>query len=216
MTSQKGLLITFEGIDFSGKSVQSELLYNRIKEHGNTNSACLFREPGGSKISEKIRDILLDRTLTEMNPITELLLYSAARSQLIAEKIIPELNLGSVVICDRFYDSTVAYQGHGRNIVLDKIKMANYIATHAIKPDITFIIDLEPEIAADRRKKAGINRDRLESEDLSFHQRVRDGYIQMASEEPQRMKKIDGNDEIEEIAEKIWQIIKPEIKKHFR
>ena len=112
MNSNKGFLITFEGIDFCGKSIQSELLCKKIEDSKipRTGSVCLFREPGGSMISEEIRDILLDRSLAMMNSITELLLYSAARSQLIAEKIIPELNLGSIVICDRFYDSTIAYR----------------------------------------------------------------------------------------------------------
>lgn len=217
MKPGKGLLISFEGIDFSGKSVQSELLYKKIKESYTVKNCpvYLFREPGGSKISELIREILLDRSLTMMNSYTELLLYSAARSQLIVEKIIPELNRGSIVICDRFYDSTVAYQGYGRSIELDKIKMANHIATHGVKPKITLIIDVEPQMAADRQRKAGFDRDRLENEKLSFHQKVRAGYLQLAVDEPDRVKIINGNDKIEEISKKIWQLIKTDLKKNF-
>ncbi len=214
MKPSKGRLISFEGIDFCGKSVQAELLYKKIEESFDIKdcSVCLFREPGGSIISELIREILLDRSLTMMNSYTELLLYSASRSQLIAEKIIPELNRGSIVICDRFFDSTVAYQGYGRSIELDKIKMANHIATHGVKPNITLIIDVEPQLAANRQQKAGLNRDRLENEKLSFHQKVRVGYLQLAVNEPDRVKIIDGNDKIEEISKKVWQLIESDLR----
>jgi dTMP kinase len=209
-----GLLISFEGIDFCGKTVQSQLLHDKIKQEWKSSidrSVFIFREPGGTDISEKVRDILLDRSLVMMHPISELLLYSAARSQLIAEKIIPEKENGAVIVCDRFYDSTIAYQGYGRGIDLKLIEMANSIATHSIRPDITFIIDLDPEVAFERGRSAGLERDRLESENADFYDRVRQGFLQISRNEPDRVVVVDGTPAKENMFAEVWRIVAPRL-----
>ncbi len=208
----KGKLITFEGIDFSGKSVQARILYDRLLREwaqGEKDRVLMFREPGGTAISERIRDILLDRSLTEMDPVTELLLYSAARSQLITEKIIPALQAGKIVICDRFYDSSTAYQGYGRGISLDIILQAHRIATHGVKPDLTLVIDLDPAKAAERQRRSARKVDRMEAEDRDFYIRVREGFLKIAGQEPDRVKIIAGNRRINEIAEEVWATVQP-------
>ena len=220
-----GKFITFEGIDFSGKSVQAELLTKRLDSTGKV--VQLFREPGGTEISEKIRDILLDRRWDAMSHITEMLLYSAARAQLVEEKILPALKQGHIVICDRFYDSTTAYQGYGRGIDIDVIERIHAIATAGVVPDVTFVLDLPPEIALSRQanvqhsnslkspenrdQSSGMGRegelDRLELQGLEFYQRVRQGYLLLAKQHPQRMHVIDATQTIETIHQKIWKII---------
>jgi len=205
-----GLLITFEGIDFCGKSVQSLLLFEKLNKYFGDNKngkVLLLREPGGTEISEKVRDILLDRSLKMMNSVTELLLYEAARSQLIAEIILPALEKNQIVICDRFYDSTTAYQGYGRGIQLDTIKSAHKIATHGLCSDVTFVIDLDPSIARGRQKNAGRSRDRMELEELTFHKKVREGYCQLAKEESDRIFLIEGNRSVNEISDDVWDVI---------
>lgn len=205
-----GLLVSFEGIDSCGKSIQSRLLFNRTEEffdQNGRNKVHLLREPGGTIISEAVRKILLDRSLKMMDSITELLLYEAARSQLIAEVIIPALNRNDVVICDRFFDSTTAYQGYGRGISADTIRSAHKIAVHSIRPDVTFVIDLDPTIARNRQKNAGHSRDRLELESMEFHKKVRKGFIEIAKSEPDRVKILNGDQKINEISEQVWSVI---------
>ena len=218
----RGKFITFEGIDFSGKSVQAELLEKSLNAAGKV--VQLFREPGGTAISEKIRDILLDRRWNEMTDIAEMLLYSAARAQLVREKILPALRQGNIVICDRFHDSTTAYQGYGRGIDLGVIEKVHAIATAELVPDITFVLDLSAEVALSRRvpspqenQLSEIQRsdeggtlkelDRLELQGLEFHRRVRQGYLMLAKQYSQRMYVIDGTQTIETIHQKIWGII---------
>lgn len=208
--AERGRLITLEGIDFSGKSLQAQLLYDRLVREwarGDSGKVLLFREPGGTRISERVRDILLDAQLKEMHPVTEMLLYSAARSQLIAEKILPALQEGRVVLCDRFYDSTTAYQGYGRGIPLDVVKKAHEIATHGLRPDLTLVIDVSPEEAERRQENAGRRRDRMESEEREFYRRVREGYLALAREEPGRVIIVPGERDPEEIAGEIWQAV---------
>ncbi len=218
MSKQKrhsGLLITLEGIDFSGKSSQAQLLFDKLREKvgtANQDSVLLLREPGGTPISERIRAILLDRSLSMMAPMTELLLYEAARTQLIAEIILPALEKGQLVICDRFYDSSTAYQGYARGIPLTTIKQAHEIATLGIRPDVTFVIDLDPIIAMMRQKNAGRNVDRMESEGLAFYQSVRQGFLQIAQEEPDRVIVVDGSQTIGAIFAEIWRIIQKKIR----
>jgi len=200
----RGLFITFEGIDGSGKTTQVNELARRLAKEGI--SYLLYREPGGTNIGEKIRDILLDKNHSSMLPITELLLYSASRYQLTVNSILPALNKGKVVICDRFYDSTTAYQGYGRGIDLDFIHRLNYVATKSLKPDLTFILDISLE---ERKNRLGGKfLDRLEQENLEFHKRVKKGFIQMASHEPERMVLIDGNRSAIEQSNEIWNYFK--------
>jgi len=200
----KGILITFEGIDGSGKTTQINELIHRLDQRNIKYQ--LFREPGGTRIGEKIRDILLDKDHSNMLPITELLLYSASRYQLTMRSIIPALNTGKVVICDRFYDSTTAYQGYGRGIDLEFIKRLNAVATRSLIPDKTFIIDISLEERLQRLGK--INLDRLEQEAITFHKKVREGFIAIAREEPERMILINGNRPAEEISKEIWNHVK--------
>lgn len=201
---KKGILITFEGIDGSGKTTQINALIQRLQEAGM--SYRLFREPGGTEIGEKIRDILLDKKNENMLNVTELLLYSASRYQLTVSEIIPALEAGNVVICDRFYDSTTAYQGYGRGIDLEFIYRLNDIATNSVTPDKTFILDIDLE---ERRKRLGKkNLDRLERETLEFHRKVRMGFLEMAEQNPERFVVLDGNQAPDELSKKIWNVIK--------
>jgi len=204
----RGVLITLEGIDFSGKSLQGTLLADRLVREwagGDSERILQFREPGGTRISERVREILLDPDLTEMHPVTELLLYSAARSQLIAEKILPALEAGKVVLCDRFYDSSTAYQGYGRDLPLQTVMAAHSIATHGIRPDLTLVFDIPPEVAEERQRQAGRRRDRMESEARQFYEKVREGYREIARREPDRVVIIPGDRDPDEIAAEVWQ-----------
>lgn len=197
-----GTLITFEGIDFCGKSVQIEKLIARLQAHGIP--YVLLREPGGTIIAEKIRDVLLTRETESMSPITEYLLYSSARNQLVREKIIPALEQGLLVICDRYYDSSTAYQGYGREIDLAIIQQTNYLATNGIKPDLTFLIDIDLNEMEMRKMRSSHQLDRMENEKRSFFEKVRDGYLKIAAQESERFYVIDGKRTIHLIADEIW------------
>lgn len=188
------MLISFEGIDGCGKSTQIDLLksYLELKKLNYS----IFREPGGSEISEKIRDLLLHDS-QEMDSVTELLLFSAARSQLIKEKVIPLLENNEIVILDRFYDSTTAYQGYGRNLKnLEVIQVLNRLASHSTEPDITFYLKIEPELAQDRTDK--LTKDRMENSGIDFFRTVSKGYDEIANRE-KRFVTIDASNEIESI-----------------
>ena len=202
----KGLFITFEGIDGCGKTTQANLLAEYLKIQGY--KVLLTREPGGPHISEKIREILLNKDFSEMHKLTEIFLYMASRSQHTIEWITPALNEGIIVICDRYYDSTYAYQGTAREISLDAIDYINKIATRGIKPDITFILDLPVEEGLTRVRKSpatasGKVFDRIESEDIKFHQKVRDGYLELAKAERERIKVLGASEKVEVIHQKI-------------
>lgn len=172
------MLITFEGIDGCGKSTQIDLLKNYFNRE--QVSYHVFREPGGTEISERIRSLLLHET-AEMDPVTELLLFSAARSQLIREKVIPLLEKGEMVILDRFYDSTTAYQGYGRKSAgLSQIHTLNQLAAHSLVPDLTFYLKISPHEAA--RRTSGGEKDRMENSGLSFFDAVQQGYDELAAQ----------------------------------
>jgi dTMP kinase len=184
---KKGKFITFEGSEGCGKSTQSKLLFDHLTEKGIP--AKLIREPGGVAISEKVRAILLDKNNTAMNKECETLLYMAARAQLVEEVVIPELNKGTILLCDRFLDSTVAYQGYGCGVSVDAIKSMGLFATKGIQPDLTFFLDLDTEEGLRRR---GTERDRIELRSMEYHERVRSGYHAIAKAEPGRVLIIDG------------------------
>lgn len=204
---QRGLLLTFEGIDGSGKSTQATMLFHRLLEEGF--QALLVREPGGTSISETIRDLLLDNKHQNMASTTELLLYTASRAQLVEEKIQPNLSEGVIVICDRYTDSTLAYQGYGRGLNKTFINNLNALATQETFPDITFIIDVDLHTA---RQRADIKKaDRMESEKTEFKQRVQQGYRQIARQEPTRALVISGENTIETMHQKIWEHVLPKI-----
>jgi len=192
----KELFISFEGIEGTGKTIQSKLLYDYLKKQGL--SVLLTEEPGGTRIGHTIRDLLLAVDNIKMAPLTELLLYNASRMQHLQEVIAPALEKGTVVITDRFTDSTVAYQGYGRGIALHLVKSIEDIVTGGLRPTITFLLDIDVEIGLERNR--GINKkDRMELEDIAFHRRVREGYHSIAAKEPERIHVIDSSGSIEHI-----------------
>jgi len=201
---KNGFLITFEGIDNSGKTVQAKAFFEKLGNRGI--DAIFLRDPGTTRISERIRSILLDNELKEMSPWTELLLYEAARAQMIEEMMLPALEEGKIVICDRLYDSTTAYQGYGRGLDLDLVVQANKLGSRGLVPDLTFLLDVEPETALSRLERAGFLADRLEAEGLAFQSKIRDAYLQIARKEKKRIFIVEGNRSISDIQNEIWQI----------
>ncbi len=200
----KGLFITFEGIDQSGKSTQAERLEKHLTENGYAVQS--WRDPGSTLISEQIREILLSSKNHGMSAIAELLLYEAARAQIVEEYIRPALDKNRIVIMDRFYDSTTAYQGYGRGIPLDTITHANRIATGGLVPDMTFFIDVTWEESCRRKGKDA--RDRMESESRFFFDQVRKGYLALVKSEPERFVLIDGSQTKAAIEGQIWDQIR--------
>lgn len=200
------MLITFEGIDGSGKSTQIARLKERLQEA--RKSVQVFREPGGTDVSELIRGMLLNPEI-DINPVTELLLFSSARSQLITEKVMPALENGHFVILDRFYDSTTAYQGYGRgSIPLPQIMQINKAASHGLVPDYTFYMRLTLEESAERR--AHMQKDRMEQSGEDFFNRVIEGFNELARKE-KRFVVIDASLAKEEVHRIIFDTLKPEL-----
>lgn len=195
----KGIFITLEGPDGAGKSTQVENIKSYFENAGR--EVVVSREPGGTPISEKLRNIVLDNGNAEMDDITEMFVYAAARAQHVSEKIRPALDKGSVVVCDRFVDSSIAYQGYGRNLG-DQVGEVNRYATGGLEPDVTFFMDLDPEIGRSRIGKDV--RDRLEQQKLDFHYRVYEGYKAICEKYPERVVRIDATRTIDEIKEDIY------------
>lgn len=200
----KGIFITFEGIEGSGKTTQAKLLSERLKKEGY--KILYTYEPGDSELGRKLRDILLDSTL-KINPVVELFLYLADRAQHMEEKIKPYLNAGFIVICDRFTDSTIAYQGYGRGISIEFIKKLNKFLLDDFTPGLTVLLDLPVQYGLQRNQKLK-KTDRFEMEDIDFHNKVRDGYLKIASAEPERFIILDATESSHEIAEKIYKKVK--------
>ena len=198
----KGIFITFEGIEGAGKSTQAKKLYEYLISKGK--NAVLTREPGGTKTGKKIREILLSHSDEIFPPKAELFLYEADRNFHIHNVIKPNIEKGNYVICDRFIDSTLAYQGYARGLDIELIKGLNEIAIEGLKPDITFLIDIPVEISL---KRIGNQKDRIESESIDFHKRLRDGFLKIAEEED-RIFVIDGTKDIESIFQEIIIILK--------
>jgi dTMP kinase len=184
-----GVLITFEGIEGCGKSTQSRLLVEALRAKGH--DVLALREPGGSAIAEKIRGMLLDPANSAMTPIAELLLYEAARAQMVGEILKPALDRGAIIVCDRFYDSTTAYQGAGRGLRNVDFSTLNRLATTGITPNLTIFLDVPVEIGL-RRAKGGGDGDRIEREPAAFHERVRQGFLAIAAAESNRVRQLDG------------------------
>ena len=193
----KGLFITFEGIDGSGKSTQIDLATHYLTEKGYR--VYLTREPGGCPISEKIREVLLDPENKGMDPITEALLYAAARAQLIDSVLLEKKNEGYVILCDRYLDSSIAYQAFGRNLGIEFVKTVNRAADKMV-PDMTLYFKLSQEQCDERINRQLRDRDRLERESIEFFQRVIAGFDHIAKTEPDRVKTIKADDSIERIA----------------
>lgn len=198
---KKGLFITFEGIDGCGKSTQLNLLAEYLKSNGL--DILITREPGAKGLGEKLREILLNYE-GEVSSNCEAFLFLADRAQHIDTIVKPAIESGKIVLCDRHTDSTIAYQGYGRGVNLEQIKMLNKIATSGFIPDLTFIFDLDLETAFSR---VGKTQDRMEAAGLEFFERVRNGYLEIAKQEPDRIKVINSNDSIENIFEQIKQYI---------
>jgi dTMP kinase len=199
----KGKFISFEGIDGCGKTTQIKFLKEYLLKKGY--NILVLREPGGTKVGEKVRDILLDK-YNFISPVTEMLLYASSRAQLVEEKILPAIEEGKIVLLDRFVDSSYVYQGYARGLGIEKVKIVNEIATMGILPDVTIYIDITPEEAMKRRGKR--EADRLERESWDFHKKVREGYIKLVKEFPKRFVFIDGMQELMKVHKDIIDVVK--------
>ncbi|MFH1219737.1 MAG: dTMP kinase [Candidatus Eisenbacteria bacterium] len=197
-----GLFITLEGIEGSGKTTQALRLKDLLNRRGL--EVVVTREPGGSPIAEKIREILLDPRNRKMVALTELFLYEASRTQHVAEIIRPALDSGKCVICDRFFDASTAYQGNARGLDTQIVTGLNLLATGGIKPDLTVVLDLPVDIGL---RRLGKSLDRIESEAIEFHERVREGYLEIARNDPARIKVIDGSGTIDDTFMKVSEIV---------
>lgn len=204
--SKNGFFITFEGIDGCGKTTQLKLAAKFLKSNGLI--PVILREPGSTPVSEKVRKILLDKKLV-INPLSELMLYEAARAELVQQIISPALKKSKIVLCDRFYDSTTAYQGYGRGIDVQLIKKLNNQAVGRCHPDQTFIIDVDYKTSLYRRKR---NIDRLESESKAFFNKVRMGFLEIARREKKRIVVIDGRNPIDDIFQEVRSCLKRKMK----
>jgi len=192
----RGKFITVEGTDGAGKSTQMDMLIKYLEEKGI--EVVVTREPGGTKISERLREIILDAENKEMTDVTEAMLYAASRAQHVEEKIIPALEEGKFVICDRFVDSSVVYQGYARGLDMEMIESINKYAVCGLVPDITLFFDITPE-AGIARKKNMHRLDRIEQEKMDFHYRVYNGYKALCEKYPERIKRINAENDIETV-----------------
>jgi len=202
------MFITFEGIDGSGKSTQIQLLQQWLEARNHT--VTVLREPGGNKVSEQIRQLLLDST-ESIEPRCELLLFTAARAQLVSKVIRPALSAGHIVICDRYIDSSVAYQGYGRGLPIDDIEKINDFATAGLIPDITFIFDLTVDDAAKRAgfrsNDTSVKPDRMEQSGDAFFERTKNGYIEIAKDMHRNIFVIQAGDSLHDIREQVESIV---------
>lgn len=208
---KQGFLVSIEGPDGSGKSTLIQELASYYSSQGT--EVVVTREPGGARIAEQIRQILLDPEHAEMEEKTELLLYIASRRQHLVEKVLPALDRGALVLMDRFIDSSVAYQGYGRGLDLEAIHWLNQFATDGKKPDLTLLLDLPAAEGLARIQATRSNDvDRLDQEDLSWHERVREGYLRLLEEEPNRFVKVDASQELSLVVEQALTLIQERLK----
>jgi len=198
------MFITFEGPEGSGKTLQLARLVDYLEEYNFPVLAT--REPGGTTIGEQIREVLHKLENTKMHPRTELLLYQASRAQHVEQVILPNLEQGKIVLCDRYADSTLAYQGYGHKLDLDQLSRLINFATGGLKPDMTLLLDVDAEEGLKRRQQGG-EWNRLDAYELEFHQRVRKGYLELAQQEPERWVKIDAGKPPEEVQRAIRQVV---------
>ena len=203
------MFITFEGTEGSGKTSQIQPAAEYLRRQGR--DVLTIREPGGTFIGEQIRKVLFSLENTQMHPRTEILLFQASRAQLVEDVITPHLRKGGVVLCDRYADSTLAYQGFGYQLDLEPIRGLVSFATNSLKPDLTLLFDLDVEVGLQRRASGG-EWNRLDAYDLAFYQRVRQGYHQLASEEPQRWVIIDAEKPTDQVQEAVCQAIARRLK----
>jgi dTMP kinase len=208
-----GFFVTFEGVEGCGKTTQAELLRADLEKDGFR--VVFSREPGGTEIGERIRQILLDRHLGEMKPLTELFLYLAARAQNVQELIRPALSEGAIVICDRFADASLAYQGAGREIGSAQVGELNRAATFGLVPDYTILLDVPVETGMERKSTGGeaaVERDRIEREEMEFHSKVREGYLSLARDFSDRVDVLDGTLGRDELANDIAGRVRKKLK----
>ena len=212
----RGIFITIEGPDGSGKTTALQQVVPRLQQEMNR-KVVATREPGGSPIAEKIRSLILDPSHTDMDSRTEALLYAASRRQHLIEKVLPVLESGDVIFCDRFVDSSIAYQGYARGIGEEGIREINQFATEGLEPDVTLYIDVPAEVGIQRIHANLDEREynRLDQEKLDFHEKVRAGYLQLAKANPERIVVVDGTMSREEVAESCYQIIKNRYPSYF-
>ena len=210
MIERHGTFITFEGPDGSGKTTQMRILADRLRGRGR--EVVETQEPGGTAIGLQIRSILLDAANHQLCPIAEMLLYFAARAQNFDERIDPAWQRGAVVLSDRFTDSTLAYQGGGRALGPDVVMQLHNIACHGLQPDLTICIDIGVEAGLERtRSRNGPKRDRMDEQAVEFHRRVREIYLELARQHPDRIKFVDGEGSVEEVAERVWEVVKDRV-----
>ena len=191
------IFISFEGPEGSGKTTQCRQLTDHLSALGN--SVLNTREPGGTVIGQKIRTLLLDGGNTDMNPVTEFLLFSASRAQLVRESVRPHLEQGGIVVCDRFFDSSLAYQGHGHGLDLQTLREITQLATEGLTPDLTFLLDLDPEAGLRRRNLNSMQLNRLDAYELGFHRRAREGFRELARSDIERWVIVDAERSADEI-----------------
>jgi dTMP kinase len=204
--TRTGRLITFEGGEGGGKSTHIKRVASQLRAAGRT--VFVVREPGGTAVGEQIRHILQhSRESVAMVPATELLLFCASRAQLVREILIPALERGEIVICDRFFDSTTVYQGVGRQLAPAQVAAINNFAIGDCLPDLTIVIDLDPRIGLERARGRELF-DRMENQSFDFHERVRAGYLDLAGREPQRVKLVDGSQDLDTVFAQIWELIR--------
>jgi dTMP kinase len=209
-----GFFITFEGIDSCGKTTQARKLASYLRTKGYR--VLLTREPGGDRIAEKVRRILLSKTNFEMTDLTELLLYEASRSQLTERTIRPAIKAGKVVVCDRYADSSLAYQGYGRGLSKTMIKELNRIASFGLVPDLTILVDVPIRTSLERKRKEKTKKDRLEKERFEFHQRIREGFLTIARQNRRRIRVVDGRNDIDRTWQKVKKVVESFLSKSNR
>ena len=205
--SYPGWFITFEGMDGCGKTTQIERLTRRLQAQGR--EVALAVEPGGTRIGAQIRRILLDSANQELGATAEMLLYFASRAQNVEELILPALERGAVVLCDRFTDSTMVYQGAGRGLGEEAVVELDRIACRGLKPDLTLLIDIDLGTSLERARGRGLSRaeTRMDEQAVEFHRRVREAYLRLAEREPERFRVIDGRPEAEQVERAVWEAV---------
>jgi dTMP kinase len=213
-SAKPGLFITFEGTDGSGKTTQLGRLIQRLRAQGKTVRETV--EPGGTPIGMAIRSILLDAANRDLSPSAELLLYFASRAQNVHQTILPALERGEVVVCDRFTDSTLVYQGAGRGLGADLVRQLHHIACGSLQPDLTIYLDLDLETGLQRAQsrnseQTGSRENRFEEEPVEFHRRVRAAYLELAAAEPERFRVIDARADIDTVEQAVWNEVAPHV-----
>ncbi len=213
---RNGIFISLEGVDGSGKTTQLERLRHSLEAKGY--SVVVAQEPGGTRSGRRIREILLDAANQDLRPIPELLLYFASRAQNIAEVITPALDAGKIVIADRFTDATVAYQGYGRGLGVEAVRAIEHVACAGVQPDLTLLLDIDPETgvgrALERNEQETADESRMEKEGSAFFEKVRGAYLELARQQPKRIKTIDAGGTVQETAAAIESAVAPVLERH--